>query len=311
MGRVVVAKAYGGPEVLHLAIEPTPQPGTGEVVVEVRAAGVNPADWKAYSGAWGTDPAALPIRLGYECAGVVSSLGPGTEGVAVGDEVIVYPAKGAYAERIIARTTSLVPKPARMSWAKAAGLMVTGVTAVHTLTATKVGAGDTVLVHGASGGVGAMVVQLAHARGARVIGTAAPENHGYVTDLGAQPVAYGRGLVDRVRTVAGHGITAAIDTAGTEEALNTSVELVSDRRRVATIAGFAHGSRLGVQLLGSGPGNDPGTEVRLAARVTLTRLWEAGRIDVRVGGTFHLADAAKAHRAGIEGRMQGKIILIP
>ncbi|HEY3438495.1 MAG TPA: NADP-dependent oxidoreductase [Actinotalea sp.] len=311
MGRVVVAKAYGGPEVLHLVEMRTPQPQAGEVVVDIRASGVNPADWKSYSGAWGTDPSALPIRLGYECAGVVRRVGPGVEDVAVGDEVIAYPVRGAYADRLLVRVSSLVPKPPALGWEKAAGLMVTGVAAVHTLTATHVGAGDTVLVHGASGGVGAMIVQLAHARGARVIGTAAPVNHGYVTELGAHPVAYGPGLGDRIRHIAPHGIAAAIDAAGTDEALDTSVELVADRRRIATLAGFSHGAQLGIQLLGSGPGADPGTEIRLAARRTLIRAWEAGRIDVRVGATYHLADVARAHRSGIDGHVQGKIILKP
>ena len=311
MGRVVVAKAYGGPEVLHVVEQRTPPPQSGEVLLEIHASGVNPADWKSYSGAWGTDPSALPLRLGHECAGVVRVVGPDVEDVSEGDEVIAYPTSGAYAERLVVRATSLIPKPAGLGWEKAAGLMVTGVAAVHTLTATHVGAGDTVLVHGASGGVGAMIVQLAHARGARVIGTAAPENHGYVTDLGAHPVAYGPGLVDRVRHIAPHGIAAAIDAAGTDEALDTSVELVTDRSRIATLAGFSHGAQLGVQLLGTGPGADPGTKIRLAARRTLTRAWEAGRLDVRVGATYHLADVARAHRAGIGGHVQGKIILIP
>lgn len=286
-------------------------PGPGEVLLEVRAAGVNPADWKAYSGAWGTDPAKLPIRLGHEAAGVVVAVGPGSSEFEVGDEVIAYPVVGAYAGRVVVPVESLVPKPCALSWEKAGGLMVSGVTAAHTLVATGVGAGDTVLVHAASGGVGAMIVQLAHAKGARVIGTAGPVNHEYLTDLHATPVAYGPGLVDRVRALAPHGVTAAIDAAGTDEALDSSVALVGNRRRIATIAGFAHGARLGVQLLGGGAGADAGTSIRLAARPRLVRLWEAGRLDVRIGATYHLADAARAHRAGIDGRVQGKIILLP
>ena len=311
MGRTVVATAYGGPEVVQVIEQRTGRPGPGQVLLRVKAAGVNAADWKVYTGAWGTDPSALPIRLGYEAAGVVLGLGPDVEGVAVDDEVIAYPAKGAYADRILVKASSLLPKPASMSWEKAGGLMVVGVTAFHAVTATHVGAGDTLLVHGASGGVGAMVVQIAHARGARVIGTAAPVNHGYVTDLGAHPVAYGPGLADRVRAVAPRGVTAAIDTAGTAEALDTSVALVPDRRRVATIANFGHGALLHVQLLGSGPGGDSGTEVRMGARSRLIELWEAGRIDVRIGATYRLTDVAHAHRAGIDGKVQGKIVLKP
>lgn len=308
MTRAVVATGYGGPEMLKVVDADPGVMGPYDVLLEVRAAGVNPADWKAYSGAWSTDPLKLPMRLGHEAAGVVLAHGREVTGVAAGDEVIAYPAPGAYADRLVVPATSVLAKPAAMTWEKAAGLMVTGVTAVHALVATGVGAGDTVLIHGASGGVGAMLVQLAHCRGARVIGTASPANHAYLTDLGATPVAYGPGLTDRVRSLG--RITAAIDAAGTTEALQTSVALVP-KSRVATLAGHALGARLGVHLLGGGEGSDPGTEVRMAAREKLLQVWELGKLDVRVGATYHLADAARAHRAGIDGRITGKIVLLP
>ena len=306
----MVATAYGGPEVLR-AIDVDPgAPGPGQVLLKVHAAGVNPADWKMYSGAWGTDPARLPIRLGLEASGTILALGPGVSEVDLGEEVIAQPITGAYAELVVVPVSALITKPAAMSWEKAAGLMVAGATAAHAIAAVGVGAGDTVLVHGASGGVGAMVVQLAHARGARVIGTAGPSNHDYLTGLNATPVAYGPGLTDRVRAVS-PTISAAIDTSGADEALDASAELVGHRSRIATIAGFGRGAQLGVQLLGNGPHADPGTSARLAARQRLVDLWEAGRLDVRIGATYHLADAAKAHTAGIEGRVSGKIILLP
>ncbi len=306
----MVATAYGGPEVLH-AIDVDPgAPGPGEVLLKVHAAGVNPADWKMYSGAWGTDPGRLPIRLGLEAAGTVIGIGPGVSEVDLGDEVIAQPITGAYAEQVVVPVSSLIQKPTALSWEKAACLMVSGATAAHAIAATGVGAGDTVLVHGAGGGVGAMVVQLAHARGARVVGTAGQSNHGYLNDLGATPVVYGTGLADRVRAIT-PTVTAAIDTSGTDEALDASAELVEHRSRIATIAGFGRGAQLGVQLLGKGPHADPGTTARLAARQRLVDLWEAGRLDVRVGATYRLMDAAKAHLAGIEGRVAGKIVLIP
>ena len=311
MAHAVVATSYGGPEVLDV-IEIAPgRPGPGEALIEIRACGVNASDWKRYSGAWGTDPSALPIRLGQEASGVVLAVGPGVEEVAVGDEVIAYRVAGAYADRLVVPVDALTPKPAGLSWEKAAGLMVAGATATHAVTATKVGAGDTVLVHGASGGVGAMVVQLARARGARVVGTADPSNHEYLVDLGAVPVGYGPGLLDRVRAAAPGELTAAIDVAGTREALDTSVALVRDRRRIATIVGFSYGAALGIKLLGNGPGADPGVDIRQAARPQLTKLVEQGRLEVRVGATYPLHEAARAHRAGIEMRVQGKIILIP
>lgn len=308
MTRAVVAAGYGGPEVLRVVDADPGVVGPFDVLLDVHAAGVNPADWKSYSGAWSTDPARLPLRLGFEAAGVVLAHGREVTGVEAGDEVIAYPITGGYAERVVVPASSLVPRPRAMSWEKAAGLMVVGATAVHALTATGAGAGDTLLVHGASGGVGAMLVQLARRRGARVVGTAGPANHAYVTDLGATPVAYGPGLADRVRALG--PVTAAIDAAGTAEALETSVELVPQRSRIATLAGHELGARLGVQLLGGGKGADPGTDVRLQAREKLVALWEAGALDVRIGATYPLVEAARAHRAGLDGTVTGKIVLL-
>lgn len=309
--RAVVAPEYGGPEVLTTVEVDPGHPGSGQVLLEVHAAGVNPADWKEYTGIWGTDPAKLPIRLGHEAAGRVLVVGPDVHGLEPGDEVIAHRAPGAYADRIVVRAAACVHKPPSFPWEKAGGLMVGGTTAFHLLEATRVVAGDTLLVHGASGGVGSIAVQLGVARGARVIGTASPRNHDYLRSLGAEPVAHGPGLLDRVRDVAPDGVDAAVDTAGTDEALETSVRLVADRSRVATIAGFAKGSELGVQLLGGGPGADPGTAVRAAARHALVDLVIAGKLDVRVGRTFPLEEAAEAHRAGIAGQAGGRMVLLP
>lgn len=311
MTRAVVATAYGGPEVLSLIDVDPGEPGPGQILLDVRAAGVNPTDWKSYTGTYGTDRSKLPLRLGQEAAGTVLSVGPDTPGISPGDEVIVYRAPGAYAERLLVRAAAAVPKPPMLSWEKAGGLLLSGVAAMHTIVATRVGSGDTVLVHGAAGGVGSMVVQIAHARGARVIGTASVANHEYLIDIGAIPVVYGPGLAARVRAVARGGVNAAIDTVGTNEALNTSVALVSDRHRIATIVGFAHGAVLHVQLLGSGPGADPGTEIRAAARQKLVDLVVAGKVDVRLAATYRLADVARAHRAGMAGKVDGKMVLLP
>jgi NADPH2:quinone reductase len=306
----VVAPAYGGPEVLTLVDVDPGEPGPSQVLLEVRAAGVNPADWKSYTGAFGTDPSRLPLRLGFEAAGVVVAVGPGHHGVRVGDEVLT-PAHGAYADHVLVRADDVLVKPPTLAWEAAGGLLLTGATAAHTLHATAVGAGDTVLVHGASGGVGSMVVQLAVDRGATVIGTARRSHHDVVAALGAVPVEYGPGLADRVRALAPDGVDAAVDTAGTAEALDVSVELVADRGRVATVAAFERGAELGVRVLGNGPGADPGTDVRAAARRTLVDLAGAGRVRVRVGATFALADVAAAHRAGMAGTVTGKIVLVP
>jgi NADPH:quinone reductase len=315
MSRAVVAAGYGGPENLSLVDVEVPEPGPGEVTVEVRASGVNPFDVKVYGGGFGTDPARLPLRIGSEAAGVVTAVGPDAVGpagpVAVGDEVVVYPVAGAYADRLTVRASSVLPKPAPLGFEQASGLLLTGVTAVHALTATGAGEGDTLLLHAAAGGVGLAVLQLAAARGIRVIGTSAPGKHDLVREFGGEPVSYGEGLADRVRALAPDGVDAAIDAVGTDEAVDVSVELVAARGRIATIAAFGRGAELGLKVLGGGPGADPGTAVRDAARIDLVRLAEAGRLTVLVGQTFPLAQAADAHRAVLDGRVTGKVVLVP
>lgn len=312
---VVIAAGYGGPEVLSVTDEPTRGPGPGEVRIEVRAAGVNPVDYKSYSGAFGSDPARLPIRLGAEAAGVVTAVGPDAAGpagpVAVGDEVIAYRAPGAYAAELLAPAQAVVPKPAALDWAQASGLMLTGATAWHALTVTDVHEGDTVLINGASGGVGVMAVQLAAARGASVVATASPARHAFLRELGATPVAYGPGLAGRMRAAAPGGVTAALDLIGTDEAMEVSLALVPDRARVVTIAAFAKGLEAGIKVIGGAPGADPGTEIRNAARLDLARLAGEGRLKVFVTQTFPLTEAAAAHRAIMTGHATGKIALIP
>jgi NADPH2:quinone reductase len=315
MPTVVIAAAFGGPEVLSVVEEPATEPGPGQACIAVRAAGVNPVDYKSYSGAFGADPARLPVRPGLEATGVVTAAGPGAAGpagaVAVGDEVIAFRAPGAYATELVAPAQALVPKPAALDWAQAAGLMLTGVTAWHTLAATDVHEGDTVLIHGAAGGVGLMAVQLATGRGATAVATASPARHGFLRDLGAVPVAYGPGLAGRVRAAAPGGVDAALDLIGTDEAVDVSLELVADRARIATIAAFARGREDGIKLLGGAPGADPGTQIRDAARLELARLAQERVLRVFVTQTFPLSMAADAHRVIMGGHVTGKIALIP
>jgi NADPH2:quinone reductase len=313
--RVVLAPAYGGPEVLTVVDQPVGDPGPGQARVEVRAAGVNPADWKGYTGAFGTDPAALPRRLGFEVSGVVTAVGPDAVGPAgplsVGDEVIGFRVSGGYAAELVVPAAALVPRPASLGWEQAAGLMLTGATAVHALTATAVGEGDTVLVHGAAGGVGLMAVQLAALRGARVVGTVGGDGADLVRRLGAEPVRYGDGLADRVRELAPDGVDAALDLVGTDEAVDVSLELVADRQRIATIAAFGRAGAEGIRALGGGPGADPGTELRDAARLDLAEAAGAGRLEVVVAATFPLEEVAAAHRQGMAGHTHGKLVLLP
>jgi NADPH2:quinone reductase len=167
------------------------------------------------------------------------------------------------------------------------------------------------VVHGAAGGVGLMAVQLAVAAGANVIGTASEGQHPYLRELGAVPVVYGEGLVERIRALAPNGVDAAIDAVGTDEAINTSLALVADGRRIVTMAAFERGFQHGIKVIGGAPGADAGVDIRNAARLELVRQAETGKLRVLIAGTYPLSDAAEAHRALASGHIHGKIILIP
>jgi NADPH:quinone reductase len=311
----VVATAFGGPEVLAVIDEEVGVPGPGQVLLGIRAAGTNPIDYKLYSGARGGDPSSLPMPLGLEASGVVLAVGEGAEGPAgaihVGDDVIAFHAVGSYAEQLIVEGSSVVPKPQNLSFEEAAGLLLVGTTAAHALVAVGVKPGETLVLHGASGGVGLLVVQLAVAEGVRVIGTAGEASHEELRRLGAEPVRYGEGLVERIRALAPGGVDAAIDSVGTDEAIDTSLELVADRRRIATLAAAARGLEVGIQALGSAPGADPGFEIRSTSRLDLVQRAEKGLLEVRVAATYPLAQAAEAHRELATGHAHGKIILLP
>jgi NADPH:quinone reductase-like Zn-dependent oxidoreductase len=306
-----VAAAYGGPEVLSVVQVDVGPPGRGEVVVDVRAAGVNPVDHKIVSGAMGNDPARLPRPVGLEVAGVVSAVGPDTTGpggpLSVGDEVVAYPVQGGYADTVVAAAANTVPKPAALPWPQAAGVLLTGGTAAHTLQASGIEPGETLLVHGGAGSVGQLAVQLAVRAGATVVATAAERNHDRLRGLGAIPVTYGPGLADRVRAAAPGGVDAAIDTIGTDEAVDTSLELVSDRSRIVSVAAFGRADA-GIVLLSK---DDPETHVRAEAWRTLLPAVADGSVTITVARTYPLAEAAEALRFVRDGHAGGKVVLLP
>lgn len=308
MTRVVVAAGFGGPEQLVLTEVPTPEPGPGEARVAVRAIGVNPIDWKVYSGRLGQDTGALG-RIGFELAGVVDALGDGVEGWSVGDEVIATDVPGpGYTDAAVVPAAGLVAKPDGLSWELAAVVPVAGGTAAHAVEAAQVRDGETVLVHGAAGGVGGLVVQLARRRGARVVATASERNHDHLRSLGAEPVTYGDGLADRVRGMAPDGVDAAVDTIGTDEAIDVSLELVGDPHRVVSTAAYQRRSD-GILLIGGG--GEPGTEVRAAARPEVARLLASGDLSLPIQATYPLEDTAEAHRVGLTGHTRGKLVVVP
>lgn len=314
MAKKIVATGYGGPEVLSAVEADVPAPEAGQVVVEVRAAGINPVDWKIVSGMMGTDTARLPLPVGLELAGVVAAVGPGAQGpagpISVGDEVVAHPVRGAYADTVTVPAANVVPKPAALGWPEAAGTLLAGGTAVHALAVVDVQPGETLLVHGASGSVGQVAVQLAVQAGATVVATAAERNHGLLRSYGAVPVTYGPGLADRVRAAAPEGVDAAIDTVGTDEAVDVSLELVADRARIVSVAAFGRADT-GIRLIGSGPGADPGTGIRANAWEQLLPAAADGTLKVVVSRTYPLDRAADALEFVKDGHAAGKVVLLP
>nr|WP_314144727.1 NADP-dependent oxidoreductase [uncultured Rhodococcus sp.] len=311
MTKAAVAASYGGPEVIEIVERELPEPAEGEVVVEVKAIGVNPFDFKSYSGAFGTDESKLPIALGSEASGIVVAVGGAVEGpvgpIAVGDEVIVSGVNGTYAEKIAAPARFVFPKPANLNWDVAAGVLAVAGTAYDALESVGVTSGDTVLVHGAAGGVGSVAAQLAKERGATVIGTARAQNHEALRSYGVEPVEYGDGLIDRVRAAAPNGVDAAIDTVGTDEAVDVSLEFLTDRARLVTTAAFERASSDGFLTVG-GPAS---MERRRLASPLLLEQAGAGVFEVTVAKAFPLDDVARAHTELQTAHPRGKFVLIP
>lgn len=298
---------YGGPGVLKLATDvPEPKVGPDFVLVRVKAAGVNPVDWKIREGRLdGLFQTDFPVIPGWDMAGVVERAGPAVSEFSPGDEVIGYVredhvGRGTYAELVSAPVRTLGRKPTRLSWAEAGGLPLAGLTAYQALVkALGVNEDDTVLIHAASGGVGSFAVQIALARGARVIGTAGPHNHDHLRSLGAEPVAYGAGLADEVRRLAPGGVSAALDLVG-GEALDVTPELLTGKGRWASIVDPSVTERGGRYVFVRPDPTD------LAA---LARLADDGRLTVPVAKTFPLSEAAEAQRLSAEGHTRGKIVL--
>lgn len=292
---------FGGPEVVSVGETDTPEPGAGQVLVAVRAAGVNQADWKLIGGLFGGAPPKKPRGIGFEMAGVVDAVGAGVEGLAVGDEVLGS-ASGGYAEYALAAAADLTAKPAGMPWEVAGGLTVAAEAAYRCLTLLDVRAGETLLVHAGAGAVGALATQLAVSRGASVIGTASERNHDYLRSIGATPVTYGDGLVDRVRAVA-PTVDAVLDASG-RGVLPESIELAGGPERVVTIADFPGAAEHGVRSTGdSGP--------LAPAFAELLPLYADGKLDLRIGGTYPLSQAADALAESKSGHARGKLVLLP
>jgi NADPH:quinone reductase-like Zn-dependent oxidoreductase len=302
--KAVTITSFGDADVLEVTEQPEPLVGPDSVLVRVRASSVNPVDWKIRAGyLQQAFPHHLPAILGWDVAGVVEKVGPAVRDLAEGDEVFGYVRKdsvehGTYAERVSAHIRHVGRRPTSGTWEQAGSLPLAGLTALQTVSATGVGEGDVLLVHAAAGGVGHLAVQIARARGARVIGTASERNHDFLRSLGAEPVTYGDGLADRVRELAPSGVTAAVDYVG-GESLEISSIVVPEPSRIVSIVDAASVLELGGQYVFVQPDRDGLAE--------LARLVDDGALRVEVSQTFPLERLADAMRAVEEGHGRGKV----
>lgn len=304
--RAIQQEKFGGPEVLVIGERERPMLSPDGIIVDVRAAGVNPVDFKIREGYLkGAFPTSLPLVPGWDAAGVVAAVGPAVRGYAKGDEVLGYVRKdvvsdGTYAEQVSASARHLAHKPAGVSFEVAAALPLAGLTALQSLDAVGVKEGETVLVHAAAGGVGHLAVQIAVARGARVIGTASAGNHEYLRSIGAEPVEYGDGLVAAVRSLAPDGVDAAMDYVG-GAAITASVELAKDAGRTTSNVDPKAVREAGGLYCFVQPDTDGLT--------ALVAMVEAGTLVVEVARTYPLEQAADAHREQEAGHVRGKLVL--
>ncbi|MBO1765304.1 NADP-dependent oxidoreductase [Allobranchiibius sp. GilTou38] len=296
--KAVQFSEYGGPEVLSVTEVDDPHAGPGQIRIATRAAGVNAMDWKMREG-YMKDlmPLQLPAGSGADAAGVVDEVGEGVEGVAVGDAVFGSGAS-AYAERVV--LDHWAAKPQGLSFEEAAGYPVPVETALRILREVGIQTGQTLLVSGASGGVGSSVVQFAVDRGITVIATAGEKNQDYLRGLGATATTYGDGLVERVRALAPDGVDAALDIAGSG-VIDELIELTGDPQKVLSIADFGAGEK-GAKVSTSGSAQE-------AAYAEAAQLFEAGKFSLPVEQTFSLEQAADAQDASRAGHAKGRSVI--
>lgn len=305
MARTVQFHEYGGPDVLRLVDGPVPSAGPGQVRVAVRAAGINPIDSKILQGFMQeVMPLALPAGLGSDLAGIVEQVGADVESFRVGDEVMGSSLTPAISEYALADSANLVMKPAGISWDVAGSVAGAGGTARSVLNRLQIRRGETLLVHAAAGGVGTFAVQLAVTRGARVIGTASERNFDYLESIGAEPVRYGDGLLERVRGMAPHGVDAVLDASGRGE-IPLSIELAGGPERVLTLVAF-DAADTGIQVFAGGTGDERGPALR-----EIVPHIEKGTVIVPIWRAFPLEETAAALHTSNSGHLRGKIVVLP
>jgi NADPH:quinone reductase-like Zn-dependent oxidoreductase len=296
---------YGGIDVLKIEDVPRPVPAEGQVLVQVKAAGINPGEAKIREGLlharW---PATFPSGQGSDLAGIVAQTGPGVTAFSAGDEVLGWTDnRASQAEYVLTEAGDLTAKPAGVPWEVAGGLFVAGATAYAAVRAVALSPGDTVVVAGAAGGVGSIAVQLARRSGATVIGLASGPHHAWLTAHGVIPVSYGEGVADRIREAASQ-IDAFIDTVGGDYARLAVEDLGVAPSRVDTIADFEAVEKYGIKAEGNAYGASAAVLAELAGLIA------AGDLEVPVAATFPLAEVQDAYRRLEEGHLLGKIVLL-
>ncbi len=306
--RAVRFDEYGAVDVLRVVQVPKPVPGPGQVLVQVKAAGINPGESKIRNGSlharW---PTTFPSGQGSDLAGVVTETGPGVTSFAAGDEVIGFTHnRASHAEYVLVEAEDLTPKPPQVPWDVAGALFVAGSTAYAVVRAVALARGDTVAISGATGGVGSIAVQLARRAGAAVIGIASEASHDWLRDHGAIPVTYGDGVADRIRAAAESSgkVDAFIDTFGGDY-VQLALDLGVAPDRVDTIVRFDAAERFGVKIDGNMAGASASTMAELAGLIA------AGELEVPVAATFPLDQVQDAYRRLEQGRVIGKIVLLP
>lgn len=306
MARAVRFDHYGGREVLYIADVDVPEPGTGEVVVEVRAAGINPGEVSIRAGLLDSMfPATFPSGEGSDLAGVVTSVGAAVTEFAVGDEVLGWSwQRSSHADYVAVPVTQLIRKPAALSWEVAGSLYVVGCTAYAAVRAVDAKHGDTVAVSAAAGGVGSVVTQLLRVKGAHVLGIASPANHDWLTAHGATPISCGDDLDTRLTAAAPNGIDAFIDLFGPQY-VQLAVDLGLARDRIETIISRDKAQELGTKVEGSG---DASTTEVLSEMADLVA---SGQIEIPIAAVYPLEKVRDAFAELEERHTHGKIVLVP
>jgi NADPH:quinone reductase-like Zn-dependent oxidoreductase len=306
MARAVRFDRYGGRDVLYVADVDMPSPGPDEVVVEVRAAGINPGEAAIRSGAMhDMFPATFPSGEGSDLAGVVTAVGPGVTEFSVGDEVLGFSfRRSSHATHTAVPVNQLIRKPSELSWEVAGSLYVAGVTAYAAVRAVDPKPGETIAVSAAAGGVGGLVVQLLALRKAVVLGIAGPGNADWLRAHGVIPVEYGDGLADRLRKAAPDGIDAFIDLFGPEY-IQLALDLGVAPDRIETIISFQKAGEVGAKTEGSVDASTPEVLAEMAGLIA------TGAVDFEVAGSYPLDRVADAFEELEKRHTRGKIVLLP